>query len=86
MNINYALAFLAQEENQLLACPPHLARKLPTSLQQLIGYKQPSGSLNYVAECQVGILASMQQLCNLSLKRTPLSKVNTKTATLRPFV
>ena len=29
MNINYALAFLAQEENQLLACPPHLARELP---------------------------------------------------------
>eukprot|EP01045_Picozoa_sp_COSAG04_P003219 COSAG04_NODE_130_length_24323_cov_50.932835_4_plen_54_part_00 len=28
MNINYSLAFLAQEENQLLACPPHLARNL----------------------------------------------------------
>ena len=52
MNINYALAFLAQEENQLLACPPHLARKLPTDLQRLIGYRQPAGALNYVAECQ----------------------------------
>ncbi len=52
MNINYALAFLAQEENQLLACPPHLARELPVELQRLIGYRQPSGSLNYVAECQ----------------------------------
>ncbi|MYD98639.1 MAG: hypothetical protein F4X98_14820 [Gammaproteobacteria bacterium] len=52
MNINYALAFLAQEENQLLACPPHLARKLPESLQRLIGYRQPAGALNYVAECQ----------------------------------
>lgn len=52
MNVNYALAFLAQEENQLLACPPHLARNLPRDLQRMIGYFQPSGSLNYVAECQ----------------------------------
>jgi hypothetical protein len=52
MNINYSLAFLAQEENQLLTCPPHLARKLPRELQRMIGYFQPSGSLNYVAECQ----------------------------------
>ncbi len=52
MNINYALAFLAQEENQLLACPPHLARKLPVEMQRLIGYRQPAGALNYVAECQ----------------------------------
>ena len=52
MNINYALAFLAQEENQLLACPPRLARELPESLQRLIGYRQPAGALNYVAECQ----------------------------------
>ncbi len=52
MNINYALAFLAQEENQLLACPPHLARNLSVDLQRLIGYRQPAGSLNYVAECQ----------------------------------
>ena len=52
MNINYALGFLAQEENQLLACPPHLARKLPKEIQRLIGYRQPAGSLNYVAECQ----------------------------------
>ena len=52
MNINYALGFLAQEENQLLACPPHLARRLPEPLQRLIGYRQPAGALNYVAECQ----------------------------------
>ena len=52
MNINYALAFLAQEENQLLACPPHLARQLEPALQRLIGYRQPAGALNYVAECQ----------------------------------
>ena len=52
MNVNYALGFLAQEENQMLACPPHLARALDTELQRLIGYRQPMGALNYVAECQ----------------------------------
>ncbi|MDA0789531.1 MAG: phytanoyl-CoA dioxygenase family protein [Proteobacteria bacterium] len=52
MNINYALGFLVQEENQFLACPPHLARKLPRQMQRIIGYQQPAGSLNYVAECQ----------------------------------
>lgn len=52
MNINYALGFLAQEENQLLACPPHIARKLPEQMQRLMGYRQPAAALNYVAECQ----------------------------------
>jgi hypothetical protein len=52
MNINYALGFLVQEENQFLACPPHLARKLTRQMQRLIGYRQPAGALNYVAECQ----------------------------------
>ena len=52
MNINYALGFLVQEENQFLACPPSLARHLPVSMQRLLGYRQPAGALNYVAECQ----------------------------------
>ena len=52
MNINYSAGFLVQEENQFLACPPHIARNLPKQMQQIIGYRQPSGSLNYVAECQ----------------------------------
>ena len=52
MNINYSAGFLVQEENQFLACPPHIARNLPEQMQQIIGYRQPSGSLNYVAECQ----------------------------------
>jgi hypothetical protein len=52
MNINYALAVLAQEENQMLSCPPELARNLPADLQRLIGYRQPAAALNYVAECQ----------------------------------
>jgi len=29
-----------QEENQFLACPPHLARKLSPAMQQLLGYSK----------------------------------------------
>ena len=45
------LAFLRQEENQYLACPPHVARTLPDNIRQLIGYSLPSPSLGYVGEC-----------------------------------
>lgn len=60
MNINYALGFLAQEENQLLACPPHIARDLPEQMQRLLGYRQPAGALNYVAECQSPVDSVLQ--------------------------
>ncbi|MEM7018749.1 MAG: phytanoyl-CoA dioxygenase family protein [Pseudomonadota bacterium] len=50
LNINYCLSMLAQEENQFLACPPHLARNLPADMRRLIGYTQ-SGSMNYFADC-----------------------------------
>jgi ectoine hydroxylase-related dioxygenase (phytanoyl-CoA dioxygenase family) len=60
MNINYALGFLTQEENQLLACPPHIARELPDQMQRLLGYRQPAGSLNYVAECQSPVDSVLQ--------------------------
>ena len=39
------LSFLRQEENQYLACPPHIARTLPDDIRALIGYSQPSPSL-----------------------------------------
>ena len=51
MNIDYSLSFLSQEENQFLACPPHLARNLNESMRRLIGYTQGGGALNYFADC-----------------------------------
>lgn len=39
MNIDYVLSFLQAEENQFLACPPHLARDCPEELQALMGYQ-----------------------------------------------
>lgn len=38
LSINYALGWLRQTENQVLAAPPELARTLPPRLQDLLGY------------------------------------------------
>jgi ectoine hydroxylase-related dioxygenase (phytanoyl-CoA dioxygenase family) len=58
LNVDYALAFLAQEENQILACPPHLARKLPRSLQDLIGYNDELAS---GVDCQLPVERVLQE-------------------------
>ena len=38
LNITYSLAWLRQEENQYLSCPPEIAKTLSTELQDLLGY------------------------------------------------
>ena len=48
MNVNYALGWLRQEENQYLACPPEIARTLPEGLLRLMGYQRGSYALGYV--------------------------------------
>ena len=47
MNITYLLAWLRQEENQYLSCPPEIARGLDPQLQSLLGYTVGNGSLGY---------------------------------------
>jgi ectoine hydroxylase-related dioxygenase (phytanoyl-CoA dioxygenase family) len=47
MNINYANAWLRQEENQYLACPPEYARAFGPELQALIGYTMANYGLGY---------------------------------------
>jgi ectoine hydroxylase-related dioxygenase (phytanoyl-CoA dioxygenase family) len=46
-NLTYALAWLRQEENQYLSCPPEIARELPKQLQDLLGYTLGSYALGY---------------------------------------
>jgi ectoine hydroxylase-related dioxygenase (phytanoyl-CoA dioxygenase family) len=48
MNIGYSLAWLRQEENQYLACPPEIARTLPEGLLRLMGYQRGSYAIGYV--------------------------------------
>lgn len=47
LNITYSLAWLRQEENQFLSCPPEIARDLDPALQDLLGYTQGSYALGY---------------------------------------
>ena len=47
LNITYSLAWLRQEENQYLSCPPEIARGLPRNLQDLLGYAVGSYALGY---------------------------------------
>jgi ectoine hydroxylase-related dioxygenase (phytanoyl-CoA dioxygenase family) len=47
LNITYSLAWLRQEENQYLSCPPDIARVLDPALQKLIGYTMGSYALGY---------------------------------------
>ena len=47
VNITYSLAWLRQEENQFLSCPPEIARDLPEPLQGLLGYRVGSYALGY---------------------------------------
>lgn len=47
MSITYLLAWLRQEENQYLSCPPEIARELEPALQELLGYSIGNGSLGY---------------------------------------
>ena len=47
VNITYSLAWLRQEENQYLSCPPAIARTLDRKLQKLLGYQMSSYALGY---------------------------------------
>jgi hypothetical protein len=47
INLTYSLAWLRQEENQFLSCPPEIARELDPELQDLLGYSMGSYALGY---------------------------------------
>lgn len=47
LNLTYCLAWLRQQENQFLSCPPHIAKNLDEELQELVGYTQGAYGLGY---------------------------------------
>ncbi len=49
LNLTYANAWLRQEENQYLTCPPELARELDPDLRALLGYTMANFALGYYA-------------------------------------
>ena len=50
LNLTYCLAWLRQQENQYLSCPPHIAKSLDEELQELIGYTQGTYGLGYFSD------------------------------------
>jgi ectoine hydroxylase-related dioxygenase (phytanoyl-CoA dioxygenase family) len=52
INVGYTLAWLRQEENQYLACPPEVARDLPIELAKLVGYSRGAYALGYYGDLQ----------------------------------
>ncbi len=48
LGLHYGLGWLRQEENQYLAVPPEIARKLPTKIQELVGYSLGTSALGFV--------------------------------------
>jgi hypothetical protein len=45
--LHYTLAWLRQEENQYLSCPPEIAKDLSPKLRSLMGYTQGGPVLGY---------------------------------------
>lgn len=50
VEVGYNLGWLRQEENQYLAVPPAIARRLPEQLQKLIGYSLGGYALGYFGD------------------------------------
>ena len=50
LNLTYCLAWLRQQENQYLSCPPHIAKDLDAGLQELLGYTQGTYGLGYYSD------------------------------------
>jgi len=48
INIDYAVGWLRQEENQYLSVPLDVARELPDDIQRLMGYRQGAYALGYI--------------------------------------
>ncbi len=48
--ITYCLAWMRQQENQYLSCPPHIAKDLDEELQELLGYTQATYGLGYYSD------------------------------------
>ena len=50
LNLTYCLAWLRQQENQFLSCPPYIAKTLDEELQELVGYTQGTYGLGYFSD------------------------------------
>jgi ectoine hydroxylase-related dioxygenase (phytanoyl-CoA dioxygenase family) len=63
VNVDYALGWLRQEENQYLSVPPEIAARLPEPVQRLMGYAMGGYALGYIDDAR-------DPLCALHPDRT----------------
>ena len=57
INLNYAVGWVRQEENQYLACPPEVAKTLDDDMLRLIGYQQGAYAMGYYRDVEDPIIA-----------------------------
>jgi ectoine hydroxylase-related dioxygenase (phytanoyl-CoA dioxygenase family) len=55
LTFTYSLAWLRQEENQFLSCPPEVARHLDPELADLLGYTMGNFSLGFCTSPQLAV-------------------------------
>jgi ectoine hydroxylase-related dioxygenase (phytanoyl-CoA dioxygenase family) len=79
LNLTYNLAWLRQEENQYLACPPDVARTLDEPLLRMMGYARGAYALGYV-----GDLLDPIELVKPNAGKTQLGDISATLDKLRP--
>lgn len=52
INVDYAVGWLRQEENQYLSVPLEVARELPEGIQRLMGYRHGAYALGYIDDAR----------------------------------
>lgn len=82
LNLTYCLAWLRQQENQYLSCPPHIAKNLDEALQELLGYTQGTYGLGYFSDPENPPGAFDPMVPELALGRGPRRRVSFNNAQL----
>ncbi len=71
LNITYCAAWLRQEENQYLSCPPEIAETLDDELLKLMGYRIGAYALGYIDDVRDPLEAVRGRSGAMSFGPTP---------------
>lgn len=67
--VNHCAGYMRQEENQLLAVPPEMARTFPTRLQEMLGYGVYRGLMGHVDKQDPGVFLDPSKETDMVWKR-----------------
>jgi ectoine hydroxylase-related dioxygenase (phytanoyl-CoA dioxygenase family) len=71
LNITYCAAWLRQEENQYLSCPPDVAATLDDDLLRLMGYRVGAYALGYIDDVRDPLEAIRGRTGQMSMGQLP---------------